>query len=73
MTQTSVGNPAVMQQEIVALKAALEASEYLAQTYERLWKGGVSRDLAEAIGAYNAARAQVDALGGGLNEHKEVA
>lgn len=32
--------------------AALAAADYLISLYERLWKGGVVRDLAEAIGVY---------------------
>jgi hypothetical protein len=32
---------------------ALAAADYLISLYERLWKGGVVRDLAEAIGSYD--------------------
>ena len=35
--------------ETAMLREALEASEYLASLYERLWKGGVVRDLPEAM------------------------
>ncbi len=37
-------------------QAVIETADYLIGHYERLWKGGTVRDLAEAVGAYSAAR-----------------
>ena len=38
--------------EGVDIGATLAAADYLISLYERLWKGGAVRDLAEAIGTY---------------------
>lgn len=45
--------------EGVDIGATLAAADYLISLYERLWKGGAVRDLAEAIGTYERLKLSV--------------
>lgn len=47
--------------ERVALSDVIETGDYLVDRYKVLWRGGIVRDLAEAIGAWEHAKRKAQA------------